>query len=138
LTGVLSGLLLAAASLTTVVELALPPLIVAGGTSIAFLSTANATVQLAAEPEVRGRVVSLYALVFLGSTPVAGPVVGWIAERFGAQVALGGGGAAAAVIIAAVLLPSVLSGRSSVARDETPVEHAVAVEQASEGALSPA
>jgi MFS family permease len=137
-TGVGSGLLLVAASATAVVEIALPLLVVAGGTTIAFLSTANARVQLTAGPEVRGRVMGLYAFVFLGSTPVAGPGVGWIAERFGAQVALGGGGAAAAVIIAATLLPGVLRGRSSVARGQTPLEHAAAIEQASEGALSPA
>jgi MFS family permease len=141
--GVLSGLLLVAASLTTVLVIVIPLLVIAGGTTIAFLSTANARVQLEAPADVRGRVIALYALVFLGSTPVAGPGIGWVAERFGAQVALGGGGAAATVVIAAMLLPSILRGRSTVAgRRPTAVEAATALEAASEqaadGALSPA
>src|SRR5207248_2704753 len=45
--------------------------------------------QLNAAPEMRGRVMALFALVFLGSTPIGGPLVGWIAERFGPRDALG-------------------------------------------------
>jgi len=141
-TGVIYGLLLVGASATTNLSVALPLLVLAGGTGIAFLSTANARVQLAATPEVRGRVMALYALVFLGSTPVGAPLVGWIAERFGPQVALGGGGAAAAVIVAGTLLPAVLRGRAGEASrrqtaDEAVRAEAVTVEEAAADALAP-
>ncbi len=57
------------------------------------MNSANSTIQLASSPEVRGRVMSLYLMVFLGSTPVFSPFLGWIAETYGARtaVAMGGG-----------------------------------------------
>lgn len=65
-----------------------------GAASIVFAATANATLQTKASPAMRGRVMALYAMVFLGSTPVGGPLVGWIAESFGTRAALALGGAA--------------------------------------------
>jgi MFS family permease len=59
-----------------------------GGLSIAFIATANATLQLRAEPSMRGRVMALYAVAFLGTTPVGGPLVGWIAEVAGPRASL--------------------------------------------------
>ncbi|GAC1315887.1 MAG: MFS transporter [Acidimicrobiales bacterium] len=59
-----------------------------GATSITFMATANATVQLTSRPEMRGRVMSLYMLLFLGSTPIGGPIVGWIGEHYGARWSL--------------------------------------------------
>ena len=44
---------------------------------------ANTTIQLTAAPEMRGRVMALYAIAFLGSTPIGGPIVGWISQQFG-------------------------------------------------------
>jgi MFS family permease len=38
---------------------------------------------------MRGRVMALFSVVFLGSTPIGGPLVGWIAERFGPRASLG-------------------------------------------------
>ena len=60
--------------------------------SIGFMTSATATVQLLAEPAFRGRVLALQAMVFLGSTPIGGPLVGWVADTFGprAGVMLGG------------------------------------------------
>jgi MFS family permease len=59
-----------------------------GITSIMVVSGANAVVQLATVPEMRGRVLALIAVVFLGSTPIGGPITGWISETFGARWAL--------------------------------------------------
>jgi MFS family permease len=53
--------------------------------SILFMTAATAITQLAAEPSMRGRVLALQAIVFLGSTPIGGPIVGAISERFGAR-----------------------------------------------------
>ena len=55
--------------------------------------------------------MSLYTLVFLGSTPVGAPLVGWVVQRFGAQVALGGGGLIAAMAVAVTLGPAAWAGR---------------------------
>lgn len=64
---------------------------VVGLGSILFMTAATAITQLAADPSMRGRVLALQAIVFLGSTPVGGPIVGAIAESFGARygIALG-------------------------------------------------
>jgi MFS family permease len=62
-----------------------------GFASITFLVASTAIVQIRAAAEMRGRVLALQAMLFLGSTPVGGPVVGWVADEFGARysVALG-------------------------------------------------
>jgi predicted MFS family arabinose efflux permease len=57
--------------------------------SSAFIATSNSLLQLGATPEMRGRVMALFSVTFLGSTPIGGPLVGWIAERFGPRDALG-------------------------------------------------
>jgi MFS family permease len=54
-----------------------------GAASLAFVATANSTVQLTSSPEMRGRVMSLYGLVLLGSGPPSGLLSGWLAGQFG-------------------------------------------------------
>jgi MFS family permease len=63
--------------------------------SIAFLTASTAIVQLRSDPSMRGRVLALQAMVFLGSTPIGGPILGWIAEHLGARYAIGVGALAA-------------------------------------------
>ena len=60
-----------------------------GIASIAFMTASTALVQTEAEPAMRGRVLALQAMVFLGSTPIGGPLVGWVAEGLGARYAIG-------------------------------------------------
>ncbi len=87
--------------------LVLGALLVGVGLSVmVFLSTANASLQLASEPAMRGRVMALYALVFLGSTPVGGPLVGWISERWGPPAGLATGGVASLGAVAVAVLRS--------------------------------
>jgi MFS family permease len=62
--------------------------------SIMFMTAATAITQLAADPSMRGRVLALQAIVFLGSTPIGGPIVGAISETFGARYGIGLGAAA--------------------------------------------
>jgi MFS family permease len=66
-----------------------------GLSSITFLVASTAIVQMRAAPEMRGRVLALQAMLFLGSTPVGGPIVGWVAEELGARYSIGLGAAAA-------------------------------------------
>lgn len=67
-------------------------LIPAGFTMITMAQAANATVQLGVEPTMRGRVMGLYILCFMGGTPVGAPIVGWVAEVFGPRWGMLGGG----------------------------------------------
>ena len=48
----------------------------------------NSTLQLAVSPEMRGRVMALYSVVFLGSTPIGGPLAGWLSQAYDPRVAL--------------------------------------------------
>ncbi|GAB3683578.1 MFS transporter [Actinocorallia lasiicapitis] len=64
----------------------------AGLAMMTFTTAANATMQLGVSGEMRGRVMGLYMLVFLGTNPIASPMVGWIAENLGPRLALAGGG----------------------------------------------
>jgi MFS family permease len=61
---------------------------VMGFTSILFMTASTAIVQLRADPMMRGRVLALQAIVFLGSTPIGGPIVGTLSERLGARYGL--------------------------------------------------
>ena len=70
------------------VALAGVALIGAGAAGITFMAMSNSTLQLRSKPHMRGRVMALYALVFLGSTPIGGPVVGWVSEQWSPRVAL--------------------------------------------------
>jgi MFS family permease len=60
-----------------------------GAASIAFMSTANSTLQLNAAPEMRGRVMSLWFVAFQGSTPIGGPIVGAVMALLGPRAGLG-------------------------------------------------
>jgi len=59
-----------------------------GAASVAFAAGANASVQLAAAPMMRGRVMALYSMVFLGSTPIGGPIAGWLSQAASPRAAL--------------------------------------------------
>jgi len=72
--------------------LLLTPLI--GVTAITMANAANATVQLSVSPLMRGRVMALYMMIFMGGTPLGAPVVGWVGQTFGARWTLIGGGVA--------------------------------------------
>jgi MFS family permease len=78
----------------------LAALAVVGAASVSFIAIGNSTLQLAAEPTMRGRVMSLWFVAFQGSTPVGGPLVGWIIGFAGARVGLGVGGVTCLVVAA--------------------------------------
>ena len=91
------GALLASAMPALALEI--PALIALGAASVTFAAAVNSTLQLAVAPEMRGRVMALYSVVFLGSTPLGGPLTGWLAETYDPRVALvlaGASGLAAA------------------------------------------
>jgi MFS family permease len=63
-----------------------------GGLALTFSNSAQSYLQLRAEPWVRGRVMGLYTLVFMGGTPLGAPLIGWTADHFGPRYGLIGGG----------------------------------------------
>jgi len=86
------AILLAAVAPTMPLELA--ALVFVGYGSITFNSMAKTVLQLAAKPTMRGRVMALWGLAWLGSTPIAGSIVGWIGQDAGARWSLVVGGLA--------------------------------------------
>ncbi len=83
------GVAMALATFAPSLAVELFALAFAGGASITFMSTGNSTLQLNAAPEMRGRVMSLWFVAFQGTTPIGGPLVGWVMEMLGARAGLG-------------------------------------------------
>jgi MFS family permease len=65
---------------------------VLGLSALTMITAANATMQLSVAPVMRGRVMALYMMIFMGGTPIGAPIVGWVGEVFGARWTLIGGG----------------------------------------------
>src|SRR6202044_3901296 len=86
------GIAILAAAAAPTLPLELAALVFVGYGSITFNSLAKTTLQLAAEPTMRGRVMALWALAWLGSTPIGGPIVGWVGQTAGARWGLVIGG----------------------------------------------
>ncbi len=103
------GVSLVCLALTPSFGLALVVLPLLGAAAIAFAITGNSTLQLTSAPAMRGRVMALYSVVFLGSTPIGGPLTGWFAQNVGTRQALAVGGAIA-VVVGAVALTAVRRG----------------------------
>jgi len=111
------AILAAAAAPSLPVELA--ALVFVGYGSITFNSLAKTTLQLAAKPTMRGRVMALWALAWLGSTPVGGPIVGWVGQDVGARWALVIGGLSA-LLCGILALPALARIDRRSAPGETP------------------
>ena len=84
------------------VELALIPV---GALAVFFGTTSNAHMQIWSEPQRRGRVMSIYMMLTLGSTVVGGPFVGWVCQEWSPRAGLGLAGAATALAALGVSLP---------------------------------
>ncbi|MCU1489476.1 MAG: transporter [Acidimicrobiaceae bacterium] len=94
-----------AAAVAPVVAVEYVALIAVGVFSISFITVSNSTVQLGSELSMRGRAMSLWSMAFQGTTPIGGPVIGWVVAAASARVALMVGAAAcfAAAGIGAIL-----------------------------------
>ncbi len=92
------GLGLALAAGAPDLALVMGALLLTGAASVTFTASAVASLQLAVDPAFRGRIMALYAVVFVGSTPIGGPLIGWISQDAGPRVglAIGAVGAIAA------------------------------------------
>jgi MFS family permease len=88
------GVILLAVAVAPNLPLALVALVLMGALNISFVARANATLQLASDPAMRGRVMALWSVAFMGSTPIGGPIIGWIGEHVGPRWGLATGGIA--------------------------------------------
>ena len=82
--GLLSLLAAGAPSLA----LEVPVLALLGASAVTFAAAINSSLQLSVAPEMRGRVMALYSVVFLGSTAFGGPLAGWLSEAYDPRAAL--------------------------------------------------
>jgi MFS family permease len=110
------GIAITAAALAPNLPLEYAALLFVGYGSISFNSLAKTVLQLSAMPGLRGRVMSLWSVAWLGSTPVGGPLVGWIGQEFGGRWSLIVGGLPTLVVgVAAYPLLARVDARRSAA-----------------------
>jgi predicted MFS family arabinose efflux permease len=100
--------LVAAAAPTLPLEVAV--LVPLGAATVTFAAGVNSALQLSARPDMRGRVMALYSIVFLGTTPIGAPLVGWLAEVGGPRAGL--------VLSATAALAAAAGARIAFARND--------------------
>jgi MFS family permease len=116
-------MLLASAMPTLGLEMAV--LVAVGVMMVLYQATSNAMLQVNSDPGLRGRVMALYMMLFMGTTPIGGPIVGWIGQALGARAAMATGGLAAIVASALAITwwwrrstqPGVKASRSAEAEE---------------------
>jgi predicted MFS family arabinose efflux permease len=107
-----------------------------GLATMLFIPTANSTLQLSSIPEMRGRVLGLFSLLFLGSTPIGGPLVGWISQAWTPRAALFVGGAASiavGLVVGAIMLSRQRAERALVEAELAQIPAAAIAEPAVAG-----
>jgi predicted MFS family arabinose efflux permease len=107
-----------ATALTSQTYLAVVLLIVVGVASITFLTTGNSTIQIAARPDMRGRVIALWSTALVGSTPIGATIIGAVGDTAPrAALILGAAACAAAAVVAATILHRAARAPASDDRD---------------------
>lgn len=122
-TGSIFGAAICVASLAPTLGIFLGVLLVVGAGQISFLATCNTQIQLRSDPQLRGRVMSVYTITLMGSTPIGGPLIGWVCEVWGPRVGYLVGGVATLVAIAVFgtqFVRAVRAGHDSYERSELP------------------
>lgn len=98
---VVFGVAILVTAVSPVLGVAYGAMALVGWGSVSFLATGNSTLQLGSDPTMRGRVMALWAVAFLGSTPIGGPLIGWVIAQSNARIGLAIGGISC--LVAAVL-----------------------------------
>ncbi len=105
------GFLMLFAAFAPSLQVLMVVLLPVGATSVAFLSSAGALLQSRSSPEFRGRVAALFAVAFIGSTPIGGPIVGAVSQLIGPRAGLLLG--ALTALVTGALALRALNGRSA-------------------------
>lgn len=112
--GLIFGMLAIATAAMPTLFAAIASLAVLGAASVTFIALGNATLQLSSEPSMRGRVMGMYTVAFMGTTPIGSPTMGWVGEHIGPRWAMALGGLAVVLAAAAVFRPlAALTPRSA-------------------------
>ncbi len=98
-------------------------LIPTGLCALTVLTTANATVQLGVDPEMRGRVMALYMAIFMGGTPLGSPIIGWIGSAWGPRWTILVGSIATGVTVAGAIIYLLRSRHLRVRLERQPLPH---------------
>jgi MFS family permease len=94
------GVAMLAASLMPSMAAMIAAMVVVGMGSVAYVTMTSATLQLNAPDEMRGRVLALYVTAIIGTTPIGGPIIGWIGEVIGPRATYVTGGLACVLTVA--------------------------------------
>lgn len=103
------GVSMFALAVAPTIVTALALLVIVGAFSMTFIATANAALQLTTNAEMRGRVLALFSVAFLGTTPIGGPILGYISTHYSPRVGLTVGGIA---IMFALVMARVAMGNT--------------------------
>jgi MFS family permease len=98
------GALLVVAAMAPTLGVEMLVLVLVGAAGIAFTAMANGVLQTECAPEMRGRVMALFTVAFLGSTPIGAPIVGWVSQQFGPRAGLWLGGVATLAVTATAIV----------------------------------
>jgi predicted MFS family arabinose efflux permease len=91
------GILMLLLSISPSIAVAIPIAFLVGMASILYMNSTTASVQIEAQESLRGRVLALQAVLFIGTTPIGSPLLGWLADRVGARLPIVIGGVACLV-----------------------------------------
>jgi MFS family permease len=94
------GLAVVACAAAPAIGIAYAAMLFVGWASVSFIAIGNSTIQLAAEPSMRGRAIALWQVAFQGTTPIGGPLTGWIIAAASPRIGLAVGGASCLVAVA--------------------------------------
>jgi MFS family permease len=86
------GVAILVCAFSPVLGLAYAALLFVGWASVSFIAIGNSTIQLSSEPSMRGRVLALWQVAFMGTTPVGGPLIGWVIALTDPRIGLAVGG----------------------------------------------
>jgi MFS family permease len=94
------GLAIIGCAAAPTIGIAYAAMLFVGWASVSFIAIGNSTIQLAAEPSMRGRAIALWQVAFQGTTPIGGPLIGWIIAAASPRIGLVVGGVSCLVAVA--------------------------------------
>ena len=118
------GVAIIVCAVAPVIGLAYAAMLFVGWASVSFIAIGNSTIQLASDPSMRGRAIALWQVAFQGTTPIGGPLVGWIIATANPRIGLAVGGASCLAAAAGGYWLSQRYGRADAAVAGQPIQTA--------------
>jgi MFS family permease len=118
------GVAIIVCAFAPVIGLAYAAMLFVGWASVSFIAIGNSTIQLASDPSMRGRAIALWQVAFQGTTPIGGPLIGWIIAIANPRIGLAVGGASCLAAAAGGYWLSQRYRRAGIAGAGQPIETA--------------